>query len=1013
MADTNTLIANTGIQILKTDFKIPARLNNFGNIGFYERLDLEAEKIILEYASYLPEDDVWVPKNQLKREGYFPNNIIAEDINLSRLTVLDEESQTYKISNIDNILSKIENKWIPLPYFKKSNFGITLLGPTNWARLKLIQLGSAEGAKSYRCILSFDTKTQEDNKEYPRNLDENEKAEYQLCKDEDLLLKYCDDEDNFRWISEYLKEAFCSNGLVKFPMIKYLAEYIYLVKFLENGDLLPEVILCSDKGDNYINVDLVTDVGNTNTSAILFENHKGNTSFKFDKVKSLVLNDLTSHEYSYSNDFSTRLAFSRADFGEMYTGDKKFQWPSILRLGNEAQRLINESELINPFGSETVTNYSSPKRYLWDHNLSERQWEYIRTKENKDLEYDGIFVEGISQQFKKDGSFTNIPEHQGISTNFSRQSLMTFTFIEIFSHALSQINSVTFRKEHGEFDKLRKLNRVIVTCPTAMVQNEQVQLRKSAEDAALALQRFFNDSFQVEFDFKTNDKTTSVIPSSKNVAMSLNQVNDRKDWLYDESTCCQLVFLYSEISKRYLNKADKFFNLYGKSDKDESTLTIGSIDIGGGTSDLMVCKYTYQGSGTTVLTPEPLYWESFNLAGDELLKEVIRNIIIEGDNSSSEICAGHIKHFGSRSGIPDMVERINNFFGSNTSGINYETRQFRKNFNVQISIPIANKLLEHGANNDPDHELYYEDIFTNNSPSQDLLKFFSKHFGFEFERIVWKFNRKTINSIISYKFEDLINQVSALFHLYKCDFVLLAGKPTSLKHLQNLFVKNLPVYPNRIVPLSSYRVGRWYPFSDANGNFLKQKSIVAVGALISQMASNSDKLSGFRLNLDNLKTKIISTADIVGVYNVQTNELDSVLLDSKTSNADIEISALPVAFGFKKINASAYPARPFYQLTFNDKKIEEKVRAKNSDNKSADIQALVDIFKTRFKIKMPITIAIVRNFNENKEVLEIVSIRDKENEEISQSYFELVPKTIKDEDSYWLDSGIFQLGIRN
>ena len=89
-------------------------------------------------------------------------------------------------------------------------------------------------------------------------------------------------------------------------------------------------------------------------------------------------------------------------------------------------------------------------------------------------------------------------------------------------------------------------------------------------------------------------------------------------------------------------------------------------------------------------------------------------------------------------------------------------------------------------------------------------------------------------------------------------FLLLTGKPSSFKKVRELFVKNLPVSPDRIISLNKYRVGRWYPFSDDIGYFSDTKTIVSVGALIALMSERLEKLSGFRLKLDHLKEKLIS-----------------------------------------------------------------------------------------------------------------------------------------------------------
>ena len=45
--------------------------------------------------------------------------------------------------------------------------------------------------------------------------------------------------------------------------------------------------------------------------------------------------------------------------------EEMFQWKSFVRIGEEARRLVYRS-LEEEGLAEKTTNYSSPKRYLWD-----------------------------------------------------------------------------------------------------------------------------------------------------------------------------------------------------------------------------------------------------------------------------------------------------------------------------------------------------------------------------------------------------------------------------------------------------------------------------------------------------------------------------------------------------------------------------------------------------------------------------------------------------------------------
>ena len=53
------------------------------------------------------------------------------------------------------------------------------------------------------------------------------------------------------------------------------------------------------------------------------------------------------------------------------------------------------------------------------------------------------------------------------------------------------------------------------------------------------------------------------------------------------------------------------------------------IDIGGGTTDVMVCEYSRDPDAhIVVLSPDPLFWEGFNLAGDDIVKSIVERVVL-------------------------------------------------------------------------------------------------------------------------------------------------------------------------------------------------------------------------------------------------------------------------------------------------------------------------------------------------------------------------------------------------
>jgi hypothetical protein len=167
------------------------------------------------------------------------------------------------------------------------------------------------------------------------------------------------------------------------------------------------------------------------------------------------------------------------------------------------------------------------------------------------------------------------------------------------------------------------------------------------------------------------------------------------------------------------------------------------LDIGAGTSDLMISNYDYLKEAGVKLIPDPLYWESFNLAGDDLLHILVKNIVIEGKIKSEEDegCIGVIENFARRKDIADIGKKLNGFFGSDCARIGYKGRMMRLNFINQIGIPVIYRYMN-AANEDTDKTLTYDELFPTQKPNNELLNYFKEHFEFDFREITWRLNSK-------------------------------------------------------------------------------------------------------------------------------------------------------------------------------------------------------------------------------------------------------------------------------
>lgn len=1025
------LIANTGIQFYTLPLEI--NLNDNFKMFFHEWFDVIDQQLKLEIAHFFSAEDVWIKKFDLSVLGYVMNgkvtkdwenikeNFAAEGKKIIPIDTGDPKDSGCFYESVGRIIwDKFENEWFPFPFFllngDKSDFG-----PTNWCRFKLIPAEVTGSARKYSLLLTFDTRSlfekedfeDEDLNETPVFTSNYDKSkEYALCNNEYKLVGYCSEAFNCDWVDKYILKRFHHVDNINDyrgpkPKLNYLAQYIYLIRYIQQLDVLPKITLYSNKNVAYGNVDLVVDIGNSRTCAVLFDNSD------FTKTSPLELQDFTVPVLNgtlnkYRDSFDMRLAFREAGFGGKFglENSRQFVYPSMIRLGKEANLLIHKATNMNT-GAEKTSTFSSPKRFLWDTKPQKQEWEFVQLEGETTKP---IYIKGISEQLNADGSL-NTEGNGGILMHYSRKALMTFAFLEILAQAKMQINSYEQRNHWGNESLPRRIGRIIVTCPTAMSRVEQIALRKCAEDAAIMLDRFFEDTYYSEIDEKKARANTQVIPSAKNLSIK----DERTEWIYDEATAAQFVFLYAEIRERYLKNAKDYFDFYGKirtdlEDCNEKTLTIGSVDIGAGTTDVMIAAYKFDGdAGQCVLTPIPLFWESFYKAGDDLLKELIHQLVVEGKFSPIE------KKL--RASGKNPVELMQPFLGTN-NGVSFRNRQLRSDFNLQASVPVVSYYLELLKENKVESQiLSFSDIFSNNPPTQAVLNHFKQHFGFEFESLQWQYERKVIAAIVEKTFDSLMGKISSLFSYHACDIVLLSGRPTSLQPLSDLFLKYYAISPNRLKTMNDYRVGRWYPedkryrFIDGNGKFINPKSIITTGAMIGQIAENGG-LHGFSLNLKELKEKLLPTTNFFGKLDDELKFAEMII--SKDNNrTTVKVSSLPFRIGVRQLDTPAYPSRPFYTLDFDDYQLEDRVKGRLDDENDVNaMQKGVDAEKDKIRKNMPLNVTIMRNQNEDIELLEIEEIVDREGNNVKK-FFSLQVQSMSEVENFWLDSGIFSLNINH
>ena len=999
-----TLIANTGVQFIKFKKKLDnERLRKLKYV-YFEDVDINRRRFWLEELIFVQDRDAYAKKSELKKFDLLNADKTAKkDADYGPLRFYnDGQSQVFDIGNANQVLRRFKNKWLPLPFFKNNSINRDFFGPTDWVRIFINTLDD----DTIEVILAIDTSTNNNSGHSPEINQNPQENKFKLCENEDLILHYFDTLTGCQWVEDSIKPYFDFEDGESQTL--HIASFIFLIRLLKSLDEFPSIQLLSDNA-GLIDVDLTIDVGNSKTCALIFEN-PNDLKFNLNKVKQLSLMDLTDPSKTYNTSFSTRLVFKRPDFGNQISDlnqFKKFKWPSMVRIGEEAERIINNSNLDQCIRLETKAYNSSPKRYLWDTEQADVDWNFM------DFENDipeSVYLNGISEQLKSDGGICQDGVF-GTNARYSRRSLMTFVFLEILTQANCQINSYDFRSSHGNTNSKRRIKRILISCPTAMIKEEQKALRQCANDAVILFLNFNKVVANQYKDLNFENNTVEIIPSLSDLNLDLDRLESKKDWNYDEATSAQILYMFGAIKYKFDGNSDLFFRLYGKNKLNIEVnrhVIVGSLDIGAGTSDLMICKYDYTYNESTVISPTPIYWESFNYAGDELLKQVIQDVVIEG-KLDFPTCPGVIKAKGKEIGDPNISAKINAFFGKNNANIGYKARLMRVNFINQIGLPIAYHCLAiANGKSGQKEQIEFNELFQQSKPSGELLKYFEKHFGFKLEDLIWSFNPEVINSIITNCFSKLIEQISKIMHLYECDIILLSGRPFSLNALEDLLLKFHPVNSNRVVNLNDYWIGKWFPFADHHGYINDPKTVITIGALLSMMGGRLFKLDNFRINNQALRTGLSSTANFMGGW--ENFVIKKSFMGALDDEATFSVFDLPFHIGFKNVDSSNYPSRHLYTLQFNNKSI----RAQLGIHQHIDATSIEDAIETKknnLRSLLPYKITVRREIDKDKEKLKLELIVNNVGGDLTKSNFELKLQTLDSTEEYWLDSGEFTLTI--
>lgn len=904
----------------------------------------------------------------------------------------------------DDALDTLAGRWLPAPFLRVREDGTFAEGPSNWVRLFITRLREPDAdGNRWRVTLAFDTLLAERPADLRYVMPEpRDAAEMTMFG---LATRFTDINPFMRedWVRKWLLEAYLAalsqrsgrkvtqESLTKAGI--YWAVYAVILAALglqedpdrpadaPEGPIIPRLRFVDEtlymRDRRPIPVNLVLDIGNSRSCGILIEETaEGAQRLDISQAYRLELRDLSNPAQTYADPFESRVEFQAANFN--LGGYSKmtrrpirdaFWWPSPVRVGPEAAWLSTHSD-----GTLGRSGLSSPKRYIWDRN--ERMTPWVNNGYGiPDGEKLPAIRGPIPSKLNHRGDLLKPGEVPGMKPAYSRSSVYMLMLTELLTHALIQINAPATRMHQPRRDEPRQLRRIILTVPSATPVAEQKLLKRLARDALHLLWQVMG------WDTK---HPMRALPELK------------LDW--DEATAIHLVYLYNEIAQKVQTAPNSFFSMLRRNRQqpaEQSMMRIASMDMGGGTTDLMIIQHEVT-DGDRAILPRQLFREGFRLAGEDILKQVIESEVLPCLRQALQDAGiARPDHF--------LAER----FGGDREGMTQQQRTLRALFVSQVLRPAALFLLaryEAAGRRATDGVISARlaDCFPiDRRPSATVLDYLADAVrrqgvsGFNLEQVLIETRLRHLASTIQGVVRPILTDLCDVVRAYDCDVLLLSGRPSRLPVIKDIITGQCPVPPGRIVSMDAYQVGNWYPFNSPTGTIDDPKTTAAVGAMLCQVCEG--QVEGILMRTSELRMH--STARHIGVMElndqIRTSRLmfTGIDLDQYQAARSQSVIVTPPAFiGYRQLPLERWKTTPLYFLDFRD------VRRVG-------------------EMQMPLTVALEREPPQDGdesmvEEFQLREAKDAKGRDVTDELrlsFQTLRVERDQEAGYWLDSGVLSV----
>lgn len=570
---------------------------------------------------------------------------------------------------------------------------------------------------------------------------------------------------------------------------------------------------------------------------------------------------------------------------ETYVRPTLFDDWSMGRMGREVDDICQIMHAKGDFR----TGVSSPKRYLWadDESWLEGAFWYMADPHDRDntsefaAKLHGPLLKYIHEDDrdilleKDDLPDTAFAQLVPTKPTHAPRCMMTLAIYELLCQAYWYVNSLGYRTGTDDSARTREIHSLTMTFPSGMFQDEKERFVKQCQKAINIFSRTIGKHQRVNPQLTFSIDEASAVHLTYIWAELKMLGQDPRMWFSalarDHSKALRGATVTEEDEqggggtvgavpagrRRGAARPPRPGRGPGRGgapteepaeERKQKELRIACIDIGGGTTDMMIAKYLYQPGIDDSIQGQVLHTDGVSIAGDQLVKRLLERIIVPKFQDAIGLEEEDIQLlFGPR------VPKNRGFSSERIDWIN------------RLFVPLAETYLQTavegtgGPQGDEGEE--YEISHTDpelvdpavlESLEQVCTKLRGPGYYDLNQELGLTFERPAFEEIVHEVFDDLLFDFCTRIAEYEADVVLLAGQPSKLGYIQNLVQKYLPLPASRIIPMFNHYAGNWYPYQDVKGNrpglIVDPKSAVVVGAAIEFMARNG-MLAQFKFSM--------------------------------------------------------------------------------------------------------------------------------------------------------------------